>query len=133
MVKGCERVDSCERRNSLSTHRRCCFATDRHGRNTETIELSVHIDWRTDFFRVSSVAVRGEFFLVAASAAVTFSCYKRQRYLHTDFAKRIVIGQLGSRLAHHQRICLGFVIMPGHVPALIWFPKVRQLSAFMNK
>ena len=30
---------------------------------------------------------------------VTFSCYKRRRYLHTDFAKRIVIGQLRSRLA----------------------------------
>ena len=64
---------------------------------------------------------------------VTFSCYKRRRYLHTDFAKRIVIGQLGSRLAHHQGICLGYVIMPDHVHALIWFPEVRQLSPFMNK
>ena len=64
---------------------------------------------------------------------MTFSCYKRRLYLHTDFAKRIVIGELGSRLAHHRGICLGFVIMPDHVHALIWFPEVRQLSPFMNK
>ena len=30
---------------------------------------------------------------------VTFSCYKRRTYLQQDQAKRIVIGQLGSRLA----------------------------------
>ena len=30
-------------------------------------------------------------------------------------------------------ICLGFVIMPDHVPVLIWFPEVLQLSAFMDK
>jgi len=64
---------------------------------------------------------------------VTFSCYKRRNLLQHDQAKRIVIGQLGSRLAKHDGLCLGFVIMPNHVHALVWFPEVRQLSPFMNK
>jgi hypothetical protein len=46
---------------------------------------------------------------------VTFSCYKRRNFLQQDQAKRIVIGQLGSRLAKHDGLCTGFVIMPDHV------------------
>lgn len=64
---------------------------------------------------------------------VTFSCYKRRALLQPDQAKRIVIGQLGSRLASHSGLCVGFVIMPDHVHALVWFPEPDQLSAFMNK
>ncbi len=30
---------------------------------------------------------------------VTFSCYRRRMLLQQDAAKRVVIGQLGSRLA----------------------------------
>ncbi|WP_397569244.1 hypothetical protein [Schlesneria sp. T3-172] len=40
---------------------------------------------------------------------------------------------MGSRLAQHQGPCLGFVIMPDLVHALIWFPETWQLSPFMNK
>ena len=64
---------------------------------------------------------------------VTFSCFKRRRYLQYDRASRIVIGNLGSRLTRHNGRCLGFVIMPDHVHALIWFPESGQLSPFMNK
>jgi putative transposase len=64
---------------------------------------------------------------------ITFSCYKRRTLLHPDRAKRIVIGHLGSRLARQNGICLGFVVMPDHVHALVWFPEVGQLSLFMNK
>ena len=64
---------------------------------------------------------------------VTFSCYKRRNLLQHDRAKRIVIGHLGSRLAKHDGLCIGFVIMPNHVHALVWFPETRQLSPFMNK
>jgi putative transposase len=64
---------------------------------------------------------------------VTFSCYKRRQLLQHDQAKRIVIGQLGSRLAKRGGICTGFVIMPDHVHALLWFPETGQLSPFMNK
>lgn len=64
---------------------------------------------------------------------VTFSCFKRRELLQHDQSKRIVIGQLGSRLKQHQGICTGFVIMPNHVHALIWFTETKQLSPFMNK
>ena len=64
---------------------------------------------------------------------ITFSCYKRREYLQHDRAKRVVIGLLGSRLSRQSGLCLGFVIMPDHVHALLWFPEIRQLSPFMNK
>lgn len=64
---------------------------------------------------------------------VTFSCYKRRQMLQHDQAKRIVIGQLGNRLAKHDGLCTGFVIMPNHVHALLWFPESVQLSGFMNQ
>lgn len=64
---------------------------------------------------------------------VTFSCYKRRKHLQHDQAKRIVIGELGSRLAKHRGLCLGFVIMPDHVHALVWFPELQQICNFMNK
>jgi REP-associated tyrosine transposase len=64
---------------------------------------------------------------------VTFSCYKRRKFLNTDRARRIVIGHLGSRLSNQNGLCLGFVIMPDHVHALVWFPEIQQISKFMNK
>jgi putative transposase len=64
---------------------------------------------------------------------VTFSCHRRRRYLEPDIAKRVVVGQLGSKLAKRNGRCLGFVVMPDHVHALIWFPETRQLSRFMNE
>ncbi|WP_397569525.1 REP-associated tyrosine transposase [Schlesneria sp. T3-172] len=64
---------------------------------------------------------------------VTFSCDKRRKHLQHDQAKKIVIGTMGSRLAQHQGPCLGFVFMPDHVHALIWFPETWQLSPFTNK
>jgi putative transposase len=54
---------------------------------------------------------------------VMFSCDKRRNFLQQDQAKRIVIGQLGSRLSKHDGLCTGFVIMPDHVHALVWFPE----------
>ena len=33
---------------------------------------------------------------------VTFSCYRRRKYLHSDRAKRVVIGHLGTRLSKHR-------------------------------
>lgn len=64
---------------------------------------------------------------------VTSSCFRRRTFLKPDRAKRIVIGHLGSRLARRDGLCLGFVIMPDHVHALVWFPEIRQLSRFMNE
>ena len=42
------------------------------------------------------------------------------------------IGAMGSELAKRSGLCSGFVIMPDHVHALIWFPEVEQLSSFMD-
>jgi putative transposase len=64
---------------------------------------------------------------------VTFSCYRRRKYLELDYVKRIVIGHLGSKLVKRNGLCLGFVIMPDHVHAMVWFPENRQLSPFMNE
>jgi putative transposase len=63
---------------------------------------------------------------------ITFSCYKRRKLLNPDRAKRIVIGTLGSQLAIHGGLCIGFVIMPEHVHCLVWFDEPGHLSPFMN-
>ena len=59
---------------------------------------------------------------------VTFSCYKRWRFLDNIFAERIVVSVLGAQLARQNGKCAGFVIMPDHVHAIIWFLQVNQLS-----
>jgi putative transposase len=63
---------------------------------------------------------------------VTFSCYRRRRLLDDDQCKRIVIGTLGAELTKRDGVCIGFVIMPDHVHALVWFPQPDQLSQFMQ-
>ena len=64
---------------------------------------------------------------------VTFSCYRRRRLLDHDRAKKIVLGVLGSQLRKQQATCVGFVVMPNHVHAVVWFPVVGQLSHFMKQ
>tara|TARA_R110002020_G_scaffold474534_1_gene706211 strand:+ start:2520 stop:2726 length:207 start_codon:yes stop_codon:yes gene_type:complete len=49
---------------------------------------------------------------------VTFYCYKRRKHLQHDQAKRIVIGEMWSRLSKQDGLCLEFVIMPDHVHGL---------------
>ena len=63
---------------------------------------------------------------------VTFSVFRRRRMLDTDQAKRIVLGVLQAELDRRSSRCVGFVIMPDHVHALIWFPKRGELSSFMH-
>ncbi|MEW4566467.1 transposase [Tautonia sp. JC769] len=64
---------------------------------------------------------------------VTFSCYRRRRVLDHDRAKRIVLGVLNSQLALQEGRCVGFVVMPDHVHAILWFPEDDQLSHFMKQ
>jgi putative transposase len=64
---------------------------------------------------------------------VTFTCYKRRKFLNPDVCKRIVLGALTSQLTAQQGVCCGFVIMPDHVHGLIWFPEENQISLAMNK
>jgi putative transposase len=64
---------------------------------------------------------------------VTFSCYRRRRLLDDDRAKRIVLGALNAQLHRLAGQCVGFVLMPNHVHALVWFPQSGQLSEFMKQ
>jgi putative transposase len=64
---------------------------------------------------------------------VTFSCYRRRRLLDEDRAKRVVLGVLNSQLAARKASCVGFVVMPDHVHAIVWFPVAGQLSIFIQQ
>ncbi|MBX3411540.1 MAG: transposase [Pirellulales bacterium] len=47
-------------------------------------------------------------------------------------AKEIVIDLLAEELAKRQGGCFGFVVMPDHVHATVWFRAVGCLSEFMK-
>lgn len=64
---------------------------------------------------------------------VTFSCYRRRRLLDHDEAKKLVLGVLDSQLTRQQGRCVGFVVMPDHVHAVVWFPEPDQISHFMKQ
>lgn len=64
---------------------------------------------------------------------VTFSCHRRRRLLDHDAAKRVVLDVLNSLLVNRKALCLGFVVMPDHVHAILWFPTPGQLSVFMQQ
>ena len=64
---------------------------------------------------------------------LTFSCYKRRRLLDSDRAKKVVLGVLNSQLAKQQGRCAGFVVMPDHVHAIVWFPADNQISQFVKQ
>lgn len=64
---------------------------------------------------------------------VTFSCFHRRRLLDHDRAKKIVISHLASELHRTGATCCGFVVMPDHVHAIIWFPESGCLSDFMKQ
>ena len=63
---------------------------------------------------------------------LTFSCYKRRKLLSRDRCKAVVLGVLAQELRKQHGKCLGFVIMPNHVHALLWFPQDDTLSAFVQ-
>ncbi len=64
---------------------------------------------------------------------VTFSCYRRRRLLDDKRAGGIVIHFLAAQLANQEGTCLGFVVMPDHVHALVHFSNAGRLSIFMNQ
>ncbi len=63
---------------------------------------------------------------------VTFSCYRRRRLFDLDHPKKILLGVLNHQLEQMKAKCVGFVVMPDHVHALIWLPETGQLSRFMH-
>ncbi|HEY2155900.1 MAG TPA: transposase [Isosphaeraceae bacterium] len=64
---------------------------------------------------------------------VTFSCYRRRRLLDQDELKTIVLETLASQLEIQRGKCVGFVVMPDHVHAIVWFPASDQVSHFMKQ
>jgi len=45
----------------------------------------------------------------------------------------VVLGVLNSQLECRQAACIGFVVMPDHVHAIVWFPIPNQLSVFVQQ
>jgi putative transposase len=64
---------------------------------------------------------------------VTFSCYRRRRILDNDRAKGVVVHFLTAQIKNQEGMCIGFVIMPDHVHALVKFHETGRLSTFMNQ
>lgn len=64
---------------------------------------------------------------------VTFACHRRRKALEEDQPKRIVLGVLAQQLRRQDATCVGFVVMPEHVHAVVWFPQPQQLSLFMHE
>jgi putative transposase len=64
---------------------------------------------------------------------LTFSCERRRRLLDHDHAKRVVLHVLDEQLARQSARCSGFVVMPDHVHALVWFPETGELSRFVHE
>ena len=63
---------------------------------------------------------------------VTFSCYRRRRLLDHPRARQVVVGVLAEELRERQGACCGFVVMPDHVHAIVWFPETGCLSQMMR-
>src|SRR4029450_3107945 len=63
---------------------------------------------------------------------VTFSVYKRRRLLDLDQPKRFVLGVLNHLLDSMAGRCVGFVLMPDHVHALVWLPDPEEITRFLH-
>ncbi len=64
---------------------------------------------------------------------VTFCCDRRRQLLSLDHPKKIVLGVLNQELERIDGKCVGYVIMPDHVHAIVWFPETGRLSGFMHE
>ena len=63
---------------------------------------------------------------------VTFSCYKRRRMLEGPEMRDALMLLLAEKLDQYQGLCSGFVIMPDHVHAIVWFRRPGELSRFIK-
>jgi len=63
---------------------------------------------------------------------VTFSCYRRRKLLDHPRVRDEFVGITAEKLAEHHGICSGFVVMPDHVYAIVWFAEAGALSTFMK-
>jgi putative transposase len=63
---------------------------------------------------------------------VTFSTFRRRRLLDHPGMRDNFVSITAEKLREHRGICSGFVVMPDHVHAIVWFGAVGALSAFMK-
>ena len=63
---------------------------------------------------------------------ITFTVHRHRRLLDHDRPKQILLGVLNSELERHDARCVGFVLMPEHVHAIVWFPEAGRLTRFMH-
>jgi putative transposase len=63
---------------------------------------------------------------------VTFSCYRRRRLLDHPVMRDAFVSITAEKLCEHHGICSGFVVMPDHVHAIVWFDTSDALSPFMK-
>jgi putative transposase len=63
---------------------------------------------------------------------VTFSTYKRRRYLAPNHTRDIVVEVLQKCLFAHQTFCVGFVVMPNHVHAILFGDENFNVSQFIQ-
>ena len=64
---------------------------------------------------------------------LTFSVYRRRRLFTLETPNRILLGTLNEQLKTFTAKCIGFVVMPQHVHALIWLAKTGELRRFMHE
>jgi putative transposase len=63
---------------------------------------------------------------------VTFSCSGRRRLLDHPRMRDEFVAITAEKLVEHGGVCCGFVVMPNHVHAIVWFRAAGMLSAFMK-
>ena len=63
---------------------------------------------------------------------VTFSCYSRRRMLDSEALQNALLELLAQKLTEYRGICSGYVVMPDHVHAIVWFEQPGELSRFMK-
>jgi putative transposase len=63
---------------------------------------------------------------------ITYSVYRRRNLLELDWPKRIVLGVLNHQLEAMRACCVGFVVMPNHLHALVWLPDPNELRRFIH-
>jgi putative transposase len=59
---------------------------------------------------------------------LTFSCYRRLRYLDDDHSRTIFLNTLETLRRRHQFFLYGYVLMPEHVHLLLSEPKLHRLD-----
>ncbi len=64
---------------------------------------------------------------------VTFSCFRREKYLLDSLSRELVIEQLKQARLKHQFKLLAYVFMPEHVHLVLWPPEGMKLGRVIGE